>query len=283
MKFFLMLFFSCTVALAHAQKENSLLWEISGNGLQQPSYLYGTIHLICKDDYFMSNVVKQKFSSAQQVFLEMDMDDPKMQMKMMKLAALPSGQSLKKIFGDSFPMVDSFFKEKAGMGLIVFNGFKPMMVMSMLTLKMLPCTETESYENNFIALAKEQKKDIQGLETIEDQMQVFDNIPDSIEAANIIKMVKEFNEQSKQFADMVKVYKQQNIQELFQQIHSSPDLMNAQDDLLTKRNKNWIPVMENAMKQGSGFFAVGAGHLGGDIGLITLLRKAGYKVTPVKL
>jgi uncharacterized protein len=266
-----------------AQKDNSLLWEISGNGLQKSSYLFGTIHMICKKDYFMSDVVKERFNTSQHVFLEMDMDDPKMQMTMMKLATLPAGENLKKIFGSNYPMVDSFFKAKAGMGLAIFNQFKPMMVMSLLYLKMLPCESTESYETNFMAMAKEKQKDIKGLETIEDQMQVFDNIPDSVEAANIVKMIKEYDSQVKQYTDMVEVYKQQNINKLYSFVSSSPDLMEAQDDLLKKRNSNWIPVMEKNMKEGQSFFAVGAAHLGGDIGVIALLRKAGYKVRAVKM
>ncbi|MBX9784137.1 MAG: TraB/GumN family protein [Chitinophagaceae bacterium] len=281
----IILFLALTLSLtSFAQKKNanSLLWEISGNGLSQPSYLFGTIHIICKEDYFMPDVVKQKFAASQNIFLEMDMDDPKMQMTMMKLATLPAGENLKKIFGKDYAMADSFFKAKAGMGLALFNQFKPMMVMSLLYLKMLPCQNTESYETNFMAMAKTQKKDIKGLETIEDQMQVFDNIPDSVEAANIIKMIKEFDAQEKQFADMVRVYKQQNISKLYASVSSSPDLMEAEDDLLKKRNSNWIPVMEKNMKEGSSFFAVGAAHLGGDIGVIALLRKAGYKVRAVK-
>lgn len=278
--FFLAITISLT-SFAQKKNQNSLLWEISGNGLSKPSYLFGTIHMICKDDYFMSDAVKQKFALSQNIFLEMDMDDPKMQMTMMKLATLPAGQNLKKIFGNDYPMVDSFFKAKAGMGLAVFNGFKPMMVMSLLYLKMLPCEKTESYETNFMTMAKEQKKDIKGLETIEDQMQVFDNIPDSVEAANIVKMIKDYDAQVKQFTEMVNVYKQQNINKLYSSVSSSPDLMEAQDDLLKNRNANWIPVIEKAMKEGQSFFAVGAAHLGGDIGVIELLRKAGYKVKPV--
>lgn len=278
----LILLFICSGINVKAQNENSLLWEISGNGLQKPSYLFGTIHMICKDDFFMPDIVRQKFSSADQVFLELDMDDPQMQLKLMKLATLKDGVTLKKLFGADYALADSFFKAKTGMSLILFNGFKPMMAMSMLYLKMLPCTQTESYETSFMSMARESKKDIKGLETVEDQMQVFDNIPDSIEAANIINMIKEFDTQAKQFADMVQVYKQQNIQKLFSSVNTSPDLMSAQEDLLTKRNSNWIPVMEKNMKEGSCFFAVGAAHLGGDIGVISLLKKAGYKVRAVK-
>jgi uncharacterized protein YbaP (TraB family) len=284
MKQFLIVFFLlCTGFVAQAQQQNSLFWEISGNGLQKPSYVFGTIHMICKEDFFMPGVVVEKFKASDKVFLEMDMDDAAMQMKLMKLAMLPSGQSLKKIFGDDYQLVDSFFKANSQFPLVMFNGFKPMMVMSLMYLEMLPCDNHESYEQRFIGLAREEKKDIQGLETMEDQMKIFDDIPDSIEAKNIVTMIREFEKQKQQFAEMVKVYKSQNLTKLIESIEGSPDLMNAEEALLTKRNNNWIPVMEKNMKEGSCFFAVGAAHLPGKNGVLELLKKAGYMVKAVKM
>lgn len=267
---------------AQVKEENSLLWEISGNGLKTPSYLFGTIHMICKEDYFMADVVKQKFNASTKIFLELDMDDPGMQMKLMQLARLPQGETLKTIFGADYNMVDSFFKRNSQFPLSIFNQFKPMMVMSMLYLTMMPCKATESYEQNFITMAKANGKDVQGLETMEDQMAVFDGIPDTLEVKNIVKLIKEFEQQKKQFADMVQVYKEQNLTKLMQSIEGSPDLMNAEEELLTKRNNNWIPVMQKNTKEAASFFAVGAAHLAGKNGIITLLRKAGYTVTSLK-
>jgi uncharacterized protein YbaP (TraB family) len=283
MKSFFVSLVLCAALSVNAQNENSLLWEISGKGLQQPSYLFGTIHMICKEDFIMSPVVEQKFSKAEKIFLEIDMDDPAMQMKLMKLAALTGGESLKKIFGDDYALVDSFFKSKLQMPLVMFNGFKPMMVMSMLYLKMLPCSSSESYEQYFMTLAKQQNKDLQGLETVEDQMKVFDDIPDSVEAKNIVTMIRDYEQQQKQFASMVATYKEQNLNKLMQSVEGSPDLMNAEEALLTRRNNNWIPVMEQNMKTGSCFFAVGAAHLAGKNGVIGLLQKAGYTVKAVKI
>lgn len=231
----------------------------------------------------MPDVVVEKFKAADKVFLEMDMDDPAMQMKLMKLATLTGGQTLKKIFGDDYKTVDSFFKVHSQFPLVMFNGFKPMMVMSLMYLDMLPCEQHESYEQRFIAMAKEQKKDILGLETIEDQMKVFDDIPDSVEAKNILKMITDYELQKQQFAAMVQVYKEQNLNKLMQSVEGSPDLMNAEEALLTVRNNNWIPVMEKNMNEGGCFFAVGAAHLAGKNGVIGLLQKAGYKVKAVKM
>jgi uncharacterized protein YbaP (TraB family) len=62
----------------------------------------------------------------------------------------------------------------------------------------------------------------------------------------------------------------------------SPEMMGSQELLLDRRNRNWIPVMESAMKNSSTFFAVGAGHLAGNQGVLELLRKQGYKVKGIK-
>lgn len=57
--------------------ENSLLWEVSGNGLSKPSYLYGTIHMICSSDYFLTEKTKKALESSEKLILEINFSDPK--------------------------------------------------------------------------------------------------------------------------------------------------------------------------------------------------------------
>jgi uncharacterized protein YbaP (TraB family) len=275
-----------TVSLSFGQTEpkSSLLWEITGNDLKQPSYLFGTIHIICKEDFFFPTIVTEKFTKANQVFLELDMDDPMMILKMMSLLQLPKGQTIKQLFGDSaFKEFDEQYKKITGSSAMMFNTFKPFMLMSMLTEKSLSCPAKESYEQTFIAMAAKQKKNIKGLETIEDQVAVFDSIPDSTEIANLKSMVLNFEKGKEEFKKLVAVYKTQDVDSIYGLTNQSPELMEAENELLVKRNSKWIPVMKSSMQQGSSFFAVGAAHLGGDIGVIALLRKQGYTVKPVKL
>ena len=85
------------------------------------------------------------------------------------------------------------------------------------------------------------------------------------------------------FNKLVAVYKTQDVDSMYRVTNQAPELMEAENELLVKRNSKWIPVMKNSMQQSSCFFAVGAAHLGGDIGVISLLRKQGYTVKPVKL
>ncbi len=281
----LSLFVFCTM-LSNAQddKSNSLLWEISGNGLQQPSYLFGTIHMICKKDFFLSDVAKEKFTSSKQIYLELDMDDPQLQVNMMRLMQLPAGESLKSKFGEkSSSKLDSFLNKEMSMRLAVFDRFKPMMLISLIAQRILSCTEMESYEMSFVKMASQQKKELLGLERIDDQVAVFDAIPDSAEIRSIINMIGNIDEQKVEFNRMVAFYRNQDLKALYKLMIESPEMLGSQELLLDRRNQHWIPVMESAMKKSPTFFAVGAGHLPGNNGVIELLRKQGYTVNPVKL
>ena len=270
-------------SIAQGDKTNALLWEISGNGLQQPSYLFGTIHMICKEDYTFSELTKQKFNRSKQVYLELDIDDPTLQSVMMGLMQLPDKESLKnKLGGNNFNRLDSFLKKEMNMNLAVFNGFKPMMVMSLLAQRLLSCAAMESYEINFVKMASEQKKELLGLERVEDQVAVFDAIPDSLEIRSIMSIVNNFESQKNEFNRMSSLCKAQNLESLYQLMVASPEMMGSQELLLDRRNRNWIPIMESAMKISSTFFAVGAGHLAGSQGVLELLRKKGYKMKPIK-
>ena len=274
----------CSIqSIAQTDKTNALLWEISGNSLKQPSYLFGTIHMICKEDFTFSELAKQKFNASKQVYLELDMDDPKLQPVMMGLMQLPGNESLRNKLGENnFNKLDSFLKKQTNMNLAVFDRFKPMMVMSLLAQRLLSCAAMESYEMNFVKMASEQKKELLGLERVEDQVAVFDAIPDSLEIRSIMNMVNDFESQKKEFTRMSSLYKAQNLESLYQLLVASPEMMGSQELLLDRRNRNWIPIMESAMKKSSTFFAVGAGHLAGSQGVLELLRKQGYKVKPIQ-
>jgi uncharacterized protein YbaP (TraB family) len=270
-------------SIAQRDKTNTLLWEISGNGLNEPSYLFGTLHMTCKEDFLLSESVKQKFASSKQIYLELDMDDPQLQGKMMQQMQLAGKETLKNKLGESnFKKLDSFLQKEMSMNVVMFDKFKPMMVMGLLAQRLLPCATIESYDLNFVKMASEQKKELLGLEKVEEQIGVFDAIPDSLEILSIMNMVNDFDAQKKEFTRMSAIYKSQDLEALYQLMVESPEMMGSQELLLDRRNRNWIPVMESAMKNSSTFFAVGAGHLAGSQGVLELLRNKGYKVKGIK-
>ncbi len=265
-----------------SSEEPALLWKISGKNLEKSSYLYGTMHIICSEDFIITEHIKEKFADAGKIYLELDMDNPGMLFKTMQLSLLQKG-TLKDLFTESdYAILNRFVSDSLGMPMPLLNKMKPFALMSLLYSKVLPCAKTESYEQTFVEMAKAQKKEVLGLETPEEQLAVFDNIPDSAEARMLMEFINNFAEQRKEFAKMVEAYKNQDLAELYRQMSNSPDMAGFEDELLVKRNRKWIPVMEAAMQSGAIFFAIGAGHLPGDHGVITMLRNAGYNVKAVK-
>ena len=262
--------------------ENALLWSVTGKGLSTPSYVYGTIHMICKEDFLFSSTLKQKLNDSKSIYLELDMDDPSMMIKMATMAIMKD-HTLQDLMSEAdYKTLSQFVKDTLGMPMMLFNKMKPITLMSLIYTKVLPCSSTESYEMKMVEIAKASKKEIRGLETIEEQMGVFDKIPDSVEAQMIMEMIRTMPAQRKQMTEMVEAYKKEDIQTLAAQLSESPEWKGFEDILLANRNRNWIPIMETAMKLGTQVFAVGAGHLPGKDGVINLLRAAGYTVTPVK-
>ncbi len=115
-------------------------------------------------------------------------------------------------------------------------------------------------------------------------MSLFDSIPYDAQAQMLMATIQsdEKDSESNQLEEMVKMYKDQDIQGMQRMVKGDEGGISEYEELLLlRRNRNWIPIMEDMMANNPTFFAVGAGHLGGEEGVIALLRKAGYKVAPI--
>ena len=269
----------------YAQKEEkSLLYEISGNGLSQPSYIYGTIHIICKDDFVMTDVTKQKFETSQQVYLEIDMDDPSMMSEVQKNMMITDGSTLKTLMSETdYQKVKTFFNDTLKTNLDMLVKMKPF-VSSMMTVPKIMSCPTQSYEETFVKMAKEQQKEILGLETIGEQFGALDKMGMKKQAdMMLVKMVENWNEGKVTLHNMIKDYKNQDVDLLLEDMTKSKTMDSEfEKDLLQNRNNNWIPKIAKIAVEKPTFFAVGAGHLGGEKGVISLLRKQGFTVKAVK-
>ncbi|MFY7908869.1 MAG: TraB/GumN family protein [Emticicia sp.] len=278
-KFFALIALLLSVCQTFAQQTpKGLLWEISGNGLSEPSYLFGTIHLICPDKFFLPKNTQEKLKNTQQVFLEIDMDDPQMMMKTQKLMMSSDGKKLKDIMNESdYKAFSEYFKKNVGMDVAMFGTAKPMLYMSLGLMKATGCPMPKSYEEYFVKEAKTEKKEVLGLETIEDQIAILDKAPIEQQVAWLMEMVKETDNGQATYMQMIDLYTKQDIEALTKMISEKMiGMKGVEGELLDKRNQNWIPVIEQNIKQKSTFFAVGAGHLGGEKGVLKLLQQKGY-------
>lgn len=269
-----------------AKEENSLLWRISGKGLQKPSFLFGTIHIICPDAYLWTPVMQQSFQQSDKVCMEMDMDDPGLMVQMAAGMMDLSGKKLKDYFKpDEYARFERYVKDSMDtpVPLEAIQMMKPMALLAVIIKKRMPCDSTLSYETNFVTMAQEQKKEVIGLESVSEQLDIMNMLPvDSIITHVMATVDGKPETEDDHLTEMMAAYKTQNLAELAKIMQSSDDMAHLQKELLDNRNQRWIGRIEEKTKDQSVFFAVGAGHLSGPQGVISLLRKAGYTVTAVK-
>lgn len=265
---------------AQVPKEKTLLWEVSGKGITTPSWLFGTIHIMCSDQLKMPPVVEEKFNTSKSLFLEIDMDDPNMMKDMMMGMQMKDSSTLESLIGNKFDSVSAIFQNTTGMPLKMLNTAKPFLLMSMLYPSLLACTPV-SWESIFQKMANEKGIEIQGLEKLEDQMNVFEKIPYKVQSEMLVRMILNIDSSKKDFNKMLDIYKQKDINQLNVLTTKEEDFGEYTNILLDERNHNWIPVIGQQAKKMPTFFAFGAGHMGGEKGVINLLRKAGFTVKPV--
>lgn len=262
--------------------EKSLLWKISGNGLKHDSYLFGTIHITC-DASIDENTVKA-LGLTEQLYLELDMDDNSMQKQMMSHIIMKDGTKLSTLLNaKNFKIVDDFLKKNINMSVELFDSFKPFVITTMLYPKMIDCS-FQSIENELMKINKEQNKEVFGLESVEEQMKVFDNISYQIQAEELLKMAKSnLSKDKEEIKRMITIYQNKDIEGIQEIMDKSENKITSENKkiLIYDRNIKWIPTIIKIINEKPTFIGVGAWHLAGNEGIIKLLRRNGYQVEAV--
>ena len=264
------------------QTKNSLLWEISGNGLSESSYLYGTIHIICPDDFEIGTHVDNAFAKTKRLVMELNMSDASEMNNAQQLMRSPEPVDYKALLTEAqYNKLDAKLTERMGAGMAFLNVMKPFALSSLLQLTVMDCQETASYETTFMEMANAQQNSIEGLETAAFQMSIFDNIPQEEQIEWIVEYLDNEEKGKTDWKKMVKMYKSKDVEAIGNSLNDFPEYKKYEDELLTKRNQRWIPKIEKMAKEQPIFVAVGAAHLGGNNGVIKLLQQAGYTLKPV--
>ena len=265
-------------------KKDALLWEIKSKDGKSTSYLYGTMHLMDAKLFSFPKKLEKTLLKSDVLCMEIASINPNLSPD----ALFMKDKTLTDVFNQN--QLDSIYRwaEKA---LLMnkeqfdtnFKNAKPFMLMQFIMQASLP-TNTKSYEREFEALATEKKLQLNGLETVDQQLSLFDGFSYKEQAEMVMGSLRDEEKSKKSFDDMQQIYLTQNLEELyaFMKRESDSPISNSRA-FLENRNQNWIPKMKEMMKTQTVFFAVGAAHLAGPEGIIELLIKEGYTLTPVKL
>ena len=265
--------------------ENTLLWEISGNHLNKPSYLFGTMHLLCAADAQLSDSLRFAIGNVKQVYFEIDLDNMTETLGAMRYLNMNNNTKLSDLLTeDEYTRVKDYFKKnKTMLPMSMMEHLKPYFITSIISESKFPCAEKDGMEQVIMKEAKKDGKPINGLETVQFQASVFDSIPYKRQAKDLLKMIDSADVAGDSSdAQLMEVYKKQDLNKMQELTADEEGMSEFLDLLLYNRNASWTKKMPAIMRDAPALFAVGAGHLAGEKGVINLLRKAGFTVRPIK-
>ena len=265
--------------------ESSLLWEIKGPGVKHGSYLFGTMHLIEKEYFLFPKSLEKRVQKAD--VLVMELPGMPSQFDAMNLLKLKQGSFFDFFTTEQSDSILVWAKEALKLSEEAFrktmSPMKPFVAIQLAT-QMQFMGKTASYELKFEEIATESKVEIKGLETLEEQLSFFDNLTKEQQAEMVMEGIREMQKSIEFSKKVQQVYARQNVDSLYIMLHENGGIVTSEEKLfIDDRNKKWVPQMRESLATKRTFIAVGAGHLGGPNGLIRLLEKEGYTLSPVEL
>lgn len=282
--FFLGLNFSNDLSAQTKNPANTLLWEISGKDLAKPSYLFGTYHFADKGFVDTMKVVNEKLAAADIVVGELIIDK-EMAVKLMPYMILKDNSLDKILNPKEYKLVDDYLKKLGQYNLKMFNMFSPMALQTFILQLTAPKTfsvTNPAIDQYFQDYGKANKKEVIGLETIEEQGQVLFGSSLERQKEMLVKYVKDEKKNKKSGQKIYLDYITQNLTATEKTFTKLDGFTTEEaDKLLKNRNIKWMEKLPAIMQNKSLFIAVGAGHLVGKNGLIKGLRAQGYTVKPI--
>jgi uncharacterized protein len=264
---------------------HTLLWKISGNGLKKPSYLFGTMHVLCADDASLSDSLKGVIGRVDQVYFEIDLSDLTAMLSAMKYMQMHDNKKLSDLLPDKdyAKVKDYFAKHNSTLPFGMLERFKPLLISSLIEEQSLACQTTDGMEMMIMKEMHLNNKPVKGLETVAFQAGLFDSIPYDKQAKDLVNYIDSAEEYKQMTRDLASIYKKQDLEMIDSLSRKGDPGMNGYMDLLLyDRNRKWAGALDTLLAGKSLLVAVGAAHLPGDQGVINLLRKRGYTLSPVK-
>ena len=260
-----------------------ILWKVRSP--RNTIFLAGSIHVLQKHHYPLPQVFDESFNQSSRIMCEVDLDDlasPQAQMNMLKKGLYLNGETLPTALAPKNYATAKTTMIELELQIENFHRMKPWMVASTamtLELKKLRFENAYGVDRYFYAKAQAAGKPIQALETVEFQLNLFDQLSAPMQEQFLLQTLEDLKTLDTQVHGMVKSWKAGNVQELetiLKGIGEYPELYQA---LVVKRNNNWLPDIEQALQEKEPvFMVVGALHLLGKEGLVAILKEKGYLV-----
>lgn len=272
------------VSTAGAQTK-TFMWKVEGEG--GVAYMLGSLHVLTPEWYPLNATINKAFEQSKVLVEEIDIAEANDQAQMMAAlmkAMLTDGRTLDKIIAPDVYAEVKRRAEKTGIPMMAFDRMKPWLVAITLmapTLQAAGFKPELGVDRHFYDRAVASNMKRQALETLQYQLDRFDELPLSLQEAMLKSTLADLDAEVANIREMAQAWAFGNVAAIekmtLASLKEAPELYKR---LLVERNNNWMPQVESCIKQNAGcFIVVGAAHLVGPDGLPNLLQKKGYTVT----
>jgi uncharacterized protein YbaP (TraB family) len=278
----------CALLLCVAARADGALhslWELHGK--HNTVYLLGSIHVLRQSDYPLTAPVLAAYANAKCLVMEVNLEEigsEQVQAEMLGSAMLPEGKTLPGILGSQRYERANTLAREVGVDLSNFDPFAPWFAaeaISQLQLSQLGFQPEAGVEMYFLRKAQTDGKTVEGLETVHDQISLFQNMSMDTQAEYLVSSLEQAKDLPSQVDAMVQAWKRGDSQWFVNQLQSEigrdPALYQA---VLGSRNRKWLPKIEALLNDDKNYLViVGTGHLVGPGSVIDLLKKDGIGAT----
>ncbi len=276
-----------TIFVSSAKSQNSILWEVSGNGLSAASHLHGSLKFIGEKEFVIHPQIEAKLKASELFAIE-DEVNHHAQHELNKAIHFPKGQSLATALSpEDFVKIQDFFQSQFGISkkkfLKSYANLKPLALS--ITMTRLSLREgVKFYDIELLKMANGLKIETYSLEAIDREAEAFNAFPLEAQAQALIHSVENFEQQKEEYLKLEAAYIRGDIDTVFEfSLHPFEENTLFIEEFYTKRNLEWLPKIESMMAEKKSFISVGVTHLEGEKGLLNLLKEKGYTLTPISV
>jgi uncharacterized protein YbaP (TraB family) len=265
------------------------LWRIGDE--DTTIYLFGTVHVLPPELSWRTKPVEDALNASKAVYFETDVTPNQIQLLdvVKRLGMYPASDNLSEHLAPDQRAAVAKASAKLSVPMIALDTMKPWLAAMTLSEQMISNAgydPNSGVERTLLPMATAANKDIRKLETVEEQLLVFADLPENVQIDYLISGIDEIDKEPTLLGDLVSAWSKGDVEKLDKimiedDLEETPEVYQA---LLVKRNRNWTVKLDTLVKSEPGVFfvAVGAGHLAGKDSVLGMLTAKGYKVERVE-
>ena len=261
----------------------SCLWSITSS--HNTVYLLGSIHVLKQENYPLHANIYRAFDAASHLVFEVNLDDtssPLSQLSSLRKGMYTDGQTLQDALSPkNYDLTKSKLANR-GYSMEMFKLMKPWMLASTITileLQKLGFETVHGIDQHFFERAKAEGKTVEGLETVEYQLNLFDSLSPKTQEQFLLQTLGEIDMLEQQTHQLVESWTHGRVTGLEVMLENMQEFPEVYEALITKRNLDWLPHVESYLQNNEPYMVVvGTLHLLGEKGLLAMLTKKGYVI-----